>query len=119
MTLYSLGECPYCAQAGEVVIVGDMESHYLFFMCPSCGCGWPVPPREEPPMRYDRPNMYARLGIYVPTREEISSKGLGHVIHGTAPEGLWDDALSDYMPGGRELQKFHSELREVLARSIR
>ena len=116
MTLYSLGERPYCAVAGEVVIVGDIESQRQIFMCPSCGCGWPVPPRDEPPFRYDRPNMYARLGIYVPSQEEIASKDLGHLIRGTAPEGLWEDTLRDYMPDGSELQKYHLELREVLAR---
>jgi hypothetical protein len=116
MTLYSLGECPNCAQAGEVIIVGDIESQQLFFMCPSCGCGWPTPPRDEPPVRYDRPNMYARLGIFVPSQQEITAKALGHFVQGTAPDGLWDDALNDYMPGGAELRKFQSELRDLLLR---
>lgn len=73
--VYSVGECPACPGAGNVLALLATHASAIFY-CSSCGTAW----REVPnPMRLDSVERLADLapsGVRALTREEVTASGL-------------------------------------------
>lgn len=40
MEFWSVGACPVCASAGDLLALKPIQSNFVFFYCPSCGVAW-------------------------------------------------------------------------------
>lgn len=73
--IYSVGECPVCPGAGNVLALLATDLSRIFY-CSSCGTAWHQVPD---PMRVDGVQRLADLapnGVRALTREEVTASGL-------------------------------------------
>ena len=101
--LYSAGDCAICGGAGSLFFVKSATSEKIFFFCPACGVAWescPTPPRNvdtiDPLERFSPSRLIA-----LPTKDEIFSAGLGHLIVNEYPYEDWGDSFfGEYLEKG-------------------
>jgi hypothetical protein len=100
--LFSAGDCPVCSLTGEILFVKDRVSGRVFSYCPLCGCAWTTPP---PPVTLDSIeglDTFAPEGIELPTRLDIATAGLEHMIRREPDFEEWGEILNDVMAPGRK-----------------
>jgi hypothetical protein len=72
--IYSVGDCPVCADSGAVLLVKAFGSGQLFFYCPLCGVAWTQPPEgridDITELKALAPN-----GLCLPTSVEALASG--------------------------------------------
>ena len=73
MTLFSLGDCPVCADSGAVLVVRSLDSGRLCFFCPLCGIAWADPPPLGVLDHVHSLDDLAPSGISLPTRTDLGS----------------------------------------------
>ena len=72
MDLYTCGECPICAETGDLLVVKNPVSQALFVFCHNCGCAWSTPPPPHEVNQVEPRETYAPGGFVLPTEQEIS-----------------------------------------------
>ena len=73
--LFSIGDCPVCADSGAVILLKAATFTRLLFYCPLCGAAWLNPPKEH---RLDEVNALKDLapdGVSLPTIVEALESG--------------------------------------------
>jgi hypothetical protein len=76
MRIFSIGDCPVCADSGAVVLLKPQSAGPLFYFCPLCGVAWAEPP-EYP--RLDSISTLAEFapnGALLPSAEEAARTGV-------------------------------------------
>jgi hypothetical protein len=86
--LYSVGECPVCADSGAVLLLKAADTGRLVFFCPLCGVAWGQPPADRQLDEINRLDAFAPSGVMLPTRAEALRTGLA----------LTEVALRDWLP---------------------
>jgi hypothetical protein len=77
--IYSVGDCPVCADSGAVLLLKAAGSGQLLFYCPLCGVAWEQPPGK----RIDQIKDLATLapdGVSLPTASEVGTSGFNLFI---------------------------------------
>jgi hypothetical protein len=92
-SIYSLGDCPVCADSGAVLLVKAIGSGQLLFYCPLCGVVWRQPPEGH--IKDDdivALRTLAPKGVSLPTSAEALASGLRLI---TVPFDDWFRFLED------------------------
>jgi hypothetical protein len=74
--IYSVGDCPVCADSGAVLLLKVVGSERMVFFCPVCGVAWREPPADR---RLDEIRTLQDLapnGVELPTGPEAMGTGL-------------------------------------------
>jgi hypothetical protein len=97
--LYSAQYCPVCFIAGDVLFVKEPLSGRIFTYCPACGCTWKTPPRERLDS-IEGLDVYAPIGIELPTRAEIHAAGFEGAIDREVDDEEWRSSLEAVLADG-------------------
>lgn len=74
--LYSVSDCPVCADSGAVLLLKAYGSGQTVFVCPLCGVAWREPPLDGRIDEIATLESLAPDGVTVPTSAEALSTGL-------------------------------------------
>lgn len=72
--LFSAGQCPVCADAGELLVLRRLDLEVFFYFCTSCGNAFKKKP--DPPTDLNEINRLrdvAPHGIAIPEKSELSA----------------------------------------------
>jgi len=73
--LFSIGDCPVCADSGEVILLKAATFKRLLFYCPLCGVAWLNPPKEHRLNEVNALKDLAPDGVSLPTIFEALESG--------------------------------------------
>jgi len=73
--LYSVGDCPVCADSGAVIVLKVIGSDRFIFYCPTCGVAWRTPPPERTLNEINSLKDLAPDGVAIPTAYEALESG--------------------------------------------
>ncbi len=96
--LYSVGDCPVCADSGVVLVVRANTTGAFIFFCPACGVAWLRPPSGNQLDDVDSLSELAPTGISLPNRRELAELEHGRVLR----EIPYDDWQADLNPHLRQ-----------------
>jgi hypothetical protein len=75
MALFSIGDCPVCADSGAVVLLVPRGGGSVFYYCPLCGVAWARPPNYPKLDSILGIRDFAPDGALLPTPEEAMWSG--------------------------------------------
>lgn len=74
--IYSVGDCPVCADSGAVLLLNAVGIDRIVFFCPVCGVAWREPPAERRLDEVLTLQDVAPNGVALPTSSEVTATGL-------------------------------------------
>jgi hypothetical protein len=74
--MYSMGDCPVCADSGAVLLLRVVGSEQIIFFCPLCGGAWRSPPVDRRLDEIMSLNDLAPNGVALPTELEATRTDL-------------------------------------------
>lgn len=74
--IYSVGDCPVCADSGAVLLLKAVGSDRMVFLCPLCGVAWREPPVDRRLDEVETLQDLAPNGVALPTVSEATATGL-------------------------------------------
>jgi len=87
--IYSVGDCPVCADSGALLVLKATGAARLFFFCPLCGVAWREPPTPHHLEEILTPAALAPDGVELPSFDEV---------RGGAFHGVMEVSWSDWFP---------------------
>jgi len=90
--IFSVGDCPVCADSGVVLLLKVVGSERIVFFCPLCGVAWRAPPAERRLEQVETLQDLAPGGVTLPTSSE--ALGTGFALAEVAFED-WFSLLED------------------------
>ena len=113
--IYSTGDCPICAEAGDAIFLKNVNSGQIFYACDSCGCAWNHPPVLYVVDAIDPPEQFAPTGYSLATADDIEVAGLAHLIaRKHSDEDLRFDGEPGFQPPLRRLQDYDGRTIDII-----
>jgi hypothetical protein len=73
--VYSVGDCPVCADSGVVLLLKVVDSDKMVLFCPLCGVAWREPPADRRLDDIETLQNLAPNGVALPTASEATATG--------------------------------------------
>jgi RHS repeat-associated protein len=73
--IFSVGDCPVCADSGAVLLLKAAGSARMVLFCPLCGVAWPEPPTDRRLDEIKTLQDLAPSGVMLPTSSEAMDTG--------------------------------------------
>ena len=73
--IFSVGDCPVCADSGAVLLLKAVGSERMVLFCPLCGVAWPEPPADRRLDKIETLQDLAPSGVMLPTSSEAMDTG--------------------------------------------
>jgi hypothetical protein len=74
--IYSVGDCPVCADSGAILLLKATGSKRMVLFCPLCGVAWREPPAKRQLDEIMTLQDLAPNGVTLPTSSEAMGAGL-------------------------------------------